>query len=36
MAATKNGHYGAVDLLLQHGANLDIQDDVRLLIGSFQ
>ena len=28
MAATNNGRYGTVDILLQKGANPDMQDDV--------
>ena len=28
MAAANNGRYGVVDILLQHGANPDMQDDV--------
>ena len=28
MAAANNGRYGTVDILLQKGANPDMQDDV--------
>ena len=31
MAAANNGHFGAVDLLLQYGANPNMQDNVSLI-----